>query len=53
MPAELESHEGHTSFAYNLGASLVWSLFDGGERRAQADAADARRDAGHEAPPVG
>lgn len=33
------------SFAYNLGGSLLWSLIDHGQRRAQIDAADARRDA--------
>lgn len=33
------------SFAYNLGASLLWTLIDHGQRRAQVDAADARRDA--------
>lgn len=34
-----------TSFAYNLGASLLYSLIDHGQRRSQVDAADARRDA--------
>lgn len=33
------------SFAYNLGASLLYSLIDHGQRRSQVDAADARRDA--------
>ena len=33
------------SFIYNLGASLLWSLIDNGERRAQIGAADARREA--------
>lgn len=33
------------SFVYNLGASLLWSLIDHGQRRAQVSAADARRDA--------
>ncbi len=33
------------SFAYNLGASLLWSLIDHGQRRSQVAAADARRDA--------
>ncbi|MDH4059181.1 MAG: TolC family protein [Aquincola sp.] len=33
------------SFAYNLGASLLWSLIDNGQRRSQVTAADARRDA--------
>jgi len=33
------------SFAYNLGASLLWSLIDNGQRRSQVVAADARRDA--------
>jgi multidrug efflux system outer membrane protein len=33
------------SFAYNLGASLLWSLIDNGQRRSQVAAADARRDA--------
>jgi multidrug efflux system outer membrane protein len=33
------------SFAYNLGASLLYSLIDHGQRRAQVAAADARRDA--------
>ncbi|HET9823232.1 MAG TPA: TolC family protein [Burkholderiaceae bacterium] len=33
------------SFAYSLGASLLWSLVDHGQRRAQVDAADARREA--------
>lgn len=32
------------SFAYNLGASLLWSLIDNGQRRSQVAAADARRD---------
>jgi outer membrane protein, multidrug efflux system len=33
------------SFVANLGASLLWSLFDHGARRAQVSAAEARRDA--------
>ena len=33
------------SFAYSLGASLLWSLVDHGQRRSQVDAAEARRDA--------
>jgi multidrug efflux system outer membrane protein len=33
------------SFVTNLGASLLWSLIDNGQRRAQVSAADARRDA--------
>lgn len=33
------------SFVYNLGASLLWSVIDHGQRKAQVSAADARRDA--------
>lgn len=33
------------SFVYNLGASLLWSIVDHGQRKAQVSAADARRDA--------
>lgn len=33
------------AFVYNLGASLLWSVIDHGQRKAQVSAADARRDA--------
>lgn len=33
------------SFIWSLGANLLWSVIDNGQRRAQVEAADARRDA--------